>query len=492
MAKSKKQHNKQQTLSPEQYLKQQKARKLPIGKCYMSEGFQDCGEGLFLVSRTHTNGKISMATFVVDTYCLGVKHSSYSLWNDPEDLEEIITKYPLLKECSYEELHNWIYGAIEFAEEGGIAPDLSFNLTQYMLEEDTDDIPLIEYEYGKKGQHFLFCNSVSEANRYIPVLKEHLGDDFNYIIEDGKYLDDIANLDEETIRKRLENIKDSPLFKSYGPKTKYTYQHPEYPDTLQLTTPDWFYEELHKSINEVALSEDLVNRILQLPYDLVRENLEKIILYHIGKTCDKLPKDYESDGSSGIVGNAAILLGEVGNETSSLDVMLELLRQNRYFNDFHFGDAGIEILCPTLYLLGQNRLNYLLDFIKEEGLDTFSKSRVFSAVTQIALHQPERRAEILEWYRQVLRFATKMLPETQWFDNVLAGLLLSNLIDIQAKELLPYIKKMFETELVDLGICGDYSQVSRYIIDPRHAGHAEECILDVRKRFADMKRRWEH
>ena len=144
--------------------------------------------------------------------------------------------------------------------------------------------------------------------------------------------------DEETMKERLANIKDNPMFKSYGPQTEYTYQHPEYPDTLQLTTPDWFYEELHKPINKVALSEDLVNRILQLPYDLVRENLEKIILYHIGKTCDEIPKEYESDGFTGIVGNAAILLGEVGNETSSLDVILELLRQNRDFMEYHFGD----------------------------------------------------------------------------------------------------------------------------------------------------------
>ncbi len=29
------------------------------------------------------------------------------------------------------------------------------------------------------------------------------------------------------IMERLANIEDSPLFKSYGPRTKYTYQHPQ-------------------------------------------------------------------------------------------------------------------------------------------------------------------------------------------------------------------------------------------------------------------------
>lgn len=490
MSKKKKSLNNQQFLSPEQYLKQQKARKLPIGKCYMSKGIQDCGEGEFIVTRMHTNGKISFATYLVDIYCLGVKDSRYYLRNDADYFYEKISAYPLT-ECSYEELHNWIYGAIEFAEEGGISPDISFNLTQYMLEEDTEDIPLIEYEYGKNGQHYLICDRISEANHYLPILKEHLGDNFTYIIGDGNDWDDIDDLDEETMMERLANIKDNPMFKSYGPRTEYTYQHPDYPTELQLTTPDWFYEELYDPINEIYLKENLVNRILQLPYDLVRENLEKIILYHIGKTCDEIPKDYEQDGYTGIVGNAAVLLGEVGNETSSLDVILELLRQNNQFSDYHFGDSRIETLSPTLYLLGQNRLDYLMDFVKEEGLETYSKCNVFTAVTQIALHQPERRSEVIEWYRQVTRFATKMLPQTQCFDSELAGLFVCELIDLQAQELLLEIKKLFKTELVDLGICGYYTEVHRDIIDPRHAGHAEDCILNVYERFADMKRRWE-
>ena len=58
-------------------------------------------------------------------------------------------------ECSYEEAHNLVWGSIAYAEEAGIAPDKSFRLTQYILDEETDDVPLIEYEYGKDGKHFL-------------------------------------------------------------------------------------------------------------------------------------------------------------------------------------------------------------------------------------------------------------------------------------------------------------------------------------------------
>ena len=487
MAKKKGKQQGQQFLSPEQYLKQ-KARSLEIGKCYISEDVTKCGEGVISVTRLHKGGKISMAFYLVDTFCLGVKDSSYKLRMEEEKVQAFLTHYKKMNECSYEEAHNWIYGAIAFAEEGGIEPDKSFQLTQYMLEEDTDDIPLIEYEFGKDGEHLLVCHTVQEANRYLPTLRKHLGNNVKFIIEDGKY--DLPKLDEETMLERLSNWQDSPMFKRYGPDTEYTYKHPEYPKTLQLESPEWFYRELYSPENEVYLKSELVDRILALPRDVVCRDLERIVLYHIGQTCEGIPDDYEKDGFIGILINSAILLGEVGSPATSLDVVLEMLRQNSDFYEYHFGDAGNEVFTSTLYLLGQNRLDVLVNFVKEEGLYTYAKYHIFPAVMQMGLHQPERRNEILGWFRNVIRFAIEKLPETQWFDSTLAGLMVCDLIDLQAKELLPDIKRLFDTNLVELGTCGDYASVVRDIVDPRHAGRPESCILDIYKRFADMKRRW--
>jgi hypothetical protein len=92
----------------------------------------------------------------------------------------------MFRECSYEEAHNRVWGSIAYAEEAGIRPDKSFNLTQYILEEDTDDVPLIEYEYGKNGKHFLTCRSELEASRYLPLMRQHLGEgNYHYIIGIG-------------------------------------------------------------------------------------------------------------------------------------------------------------------------------------------------------------------------------------------------------------------------------------------------------------------
>ena len=482
MAKKNKKHNTQHFLSEEQYLIQ-RARTLKIGKCYISNDIEKIGEGFIIVTRLHTGGKISAVFYLVDTYCLGVKDSFYEMRCTTDEVKEILSQYENMRECSYEEAHNMIYGAIEFAEEAGIEPHRSFRLTQYMLEEDTEDIPLIEYEFGKNGEHFLISEDYDELDRYFPTLKEHLGENFNYIVKDDGF--DFPS--EEEIAERLANLKDSPLFKRYGPSTEYTYKHPKYVDTLNLTTPEWFYKELNDESNQYGLSDEFIDRILQLPQDMLRENLERIIYYHIGQTCDGISDDYNDGKYTNIIGNSLVLLGEVGN-ADSLDVVLETMRQSSDFYDYHFGDMGNPFLVPTIYLLGQHSLDKFMDFVKEDGLYTFAKYHVFPAVTQIALRHKERYGEIVEWYREVVRFATKVLPETKWFDSDLAGLILHGLVDLQAKELLPDIKKMFDTGLVDLGACGDYKELCRIIKTPRFAGRISECIIDTRERFADMRR----
>ena len=75
-----------------------------------------------------------------------------------------------------------------------------------------------------------------------------------------------------------------------------------------------------------------------------------------------------------------------------------------------------------------------------EGVDIYAKCEVFPAVVQIGLRHPERREEVIEWFRQVLRFATEDLPEGDAFDSELAGLLVCDIIDLQAVELKPELE----------------------------------------------------
>ena len=107
MAKKTKKKPGQQFLSPEKYLKE-RARTLKIHKCYVSASITEHGEGHVMVSRRHTGGRISMAMYLVDTYCLGVKNSLYGLRMEEDEFEELVESAYELEECPYEVAHNWV------------------------------------------------------------------------------------------------------------------------------------------------------------------------------------------------------------------------------------------------------------------------------------------------------------------------------------------------------------------------------------------------
>lgn len=117
----------QKALSPEQYIRQ-RARKLPIGDCYLTEGWEDCGELMVWVTRCHPQQTYTVGIYLIDTFCCGVKDSHWYFSLDKSDYADLLKKMEEcedLKKVSYEEVHNLIYGVISFAQEGGIEPDFS-------------------------------------------------------------------------------------------------------------------------------------------------------------------------------------------------------------------------------------------------------------------------------------------------------------------------------------------------------------------------------
>ena len=209
----KKQNNQaggQQFLSPERYIRE-KARTLEIGTCYVTNDIDKMKLGHVIVTRRHTGGRISMACYLVDMACLGVKDSFFRLRMDDWEFDEFFSgRRDMFRECSYDEAHNRVWGSVAFAEEAGIAPDKSFQLTQYMLEEDTDDVPLIDYEYGKDGKHFLVCRTELEGSRYLPLLRKNLGEgNYEYIIGVGD--PGFDDEEEEDVDEELRTVYDLPV-----------------------------------------------------------------------------------------------------------------------------------------------------------------------------------------------------------------------------------------------------------------------------------------
>ncbi|MFP4096350.1 MAG: hypothetical protein ACLFUB_17850, partial [Cyclobacteriaceae bacterium] len=164
-------------LSPKKYIKT-KARDLPIKSCLVTENWQELGLATVLVAREMPSGNLTMASFLVDTFCLGIKDTMYFHSLTPYEYNDLIKQFEQVQDlapCDYVEAHNIIYGAIAFAEELGFEPHKDFGLTKYYLQEDDDQVDLIEYEFGKAGKPVLCINTGDNVNRYTAQLDRSVG-----------------------------------------------------------------------------------------------------------------------------------------------------------------------------------------------------------------------------------------------------------------------------------------------------------------------------
>ena len=78
-------------LKPHNYV-QKIARKLPIHECIIDENWQEEGISNVLVSRKRKNGNFVLGSYLIDTFCLGLKDTHYIHNIDFYEYEEIKKK----------------------------------------------------------------------------------------------------------------------------------------------------------------------------------------------------------------------------------------------------------------------------------------------------------------------------------------------------------------------------------------------------------------
>lgn len=154
MAKNKKRKSapgKNQAISPKKYL-QTKARQLPIYACYINEEWETSKLAQIFIARRHKNGNVTFAGYLTDLLGLGVKDAMYNYNLPLSEFEELLDSAgENMVECEYVLAHNLIYGAVEFALDYDVIPHKDWEIARYVLEEDTEDIPLMELEFGVNG-----------------------------------------------------------------------------------------------------------------------------------------------------------------------------------------------------------------------------------------------------------------------------------------------------------------------------------------------------
>ena len=186
----------QQQMSPKNYILTGRARKLPIAECWISSDWKEAGICSIVIARKHATGNMTFGIYLVDTFCLGLKNSNPVFNKSEYEYEDLLDKIFDQHEegkvaIDYALAHNIIYGAIAYAEDLGFKPQKDWSLSQMILEEDTEDIALVDVEFGKDGKPFFMNGPYDNVDKVLNTLRNSVGEgNYHYLMQ----IEDPTNL----------------------------------------------------------------------------------------------------------------------------------------------------------------------------------------------------------------------------------------------------------------------------------------------------------
>ncbi len=157
--------------------------------------------------------------------------------------------------------------------------------------------------------------------------------------------------------------------------------------------------------------------------------------------------DKADDDSFWVPLHAWRILGQLRAEQAvqSLVEMFDVFEEND-------DDWAIEEIPEVMGLIGASAIPALTECLQDESKKEFVRVYAIDSLAKIAKHHPECRKEVLEVFRQYMRNPCKDIETAN-------GLLISNLIDLKATELIDEIKFLFEQDCVDFSVAGDFENV---------------------------------
>lgn len=248
---------------------------------------------------------------------------------------------------------------------------------------------------------------------------------------------------------------------------------------------EWLYS------NGLYIAEEKLETILSLPRELLISDLEMILQDSINRYAyynDLIEVEGWDEEKMNFVVHAIFLLGEL-ESTKSIKSIFNVLKQSEEYLDLYFGDFLTSAIWEPIYKIANRNLEASKQFMFEPGVNTFSRTVFTDMVEQIAYHQPERRSEIIQWFKEVILFFLNSDIEDNVIDSQVVGLLICNILHLEAKELKPEIEKLFDKGIVAQGICGVWSEVNKAFEETSRYDKKRK-ILSIVERYQQITSTW--
>lgn len=166
----------------------------PIHEVLVSANLFETGIGALCIARRISGGRIAVATFLLDTYCLGVKNAMNGILDEPA-YEDLVNKLMALTQ-SVARVVEPAYGRklleemVAWSRSLGFPPHPDYPTAAQILGdiETTEDIP--SFSFGRDGKPFYISGpneSLAMSRRIADQLEKKCGaGGYDYLVQSGE------------------------------------------------------------------------------------------------------------------------------------------------------------------------------------------------------------------------------------------------------------------------------------------------------------------
>ena len=253
------------------------------------------------------------------------------------------------------------------------------------------------------------------------------------------------------MEKSKIKVKVKGTYHDIQTREKPVFIHPE---------TEWLYQY------GVNIEKEKLERLLALPRATLIQDLQTVLKdiirrYQYFRELDGAGELSEHGAFFGC--HAVFLLGEL-EASEALDDIMETLKQDNDFLFFWYFDLLTEDFWDPILKTGSRQIKKLKEFILTPHIDTYARQEVANALSQIALHYPERRKEILDCLESIMDVIIEANPASGLVDSVFNGFLVSDVLSLRATDLMGKIEQLYQKGYVAEGVVGSLDKIKGEIL----------------------------
>ncbi|MEM6963672.1 MAG: DUF1186 domain-containing protein [Bacteroidota bacterium] len=243
--------------------------------------------------------------------------------------------------------------------------------------------------------------------------------------------------------------------------------------------------------NGVNIEREDLEKILRLPQESLKDDLIKVLEDAINRL-EFFRKIWEEDdwhSHTTFPLHALALLTEI-KANDGLGIMMDHFSNHPDIIDFWYGDHKFETFWRFVYRLDKNDLTKLLVFEKDKNTGEIAKIVIQQAVTQIVHNDPNRKEEVINWYKDILDYFWENRNDPLESDVDVISHAIAEICDFSDESFLPIVQRFFDEGYVDVMLCGDYNSIKEDIMDKSYPAMATKVEDNIFSLYQKIRKQW--